>query len=387
VLDARFPTHGSSALRPASPAAGPEITVTWLRTVAELQAIEPAWRDLETSVRHRTPLSTFDYNIAWYRHYGGGFGGDPLVGVARRGSALVGVAPLVVRRRRVGRIPLTSVEFAAHEAYAGEFLVPDDRPHHAAFFLDALVRDVRFDVICLNDIDLRTARYGSLRDAIARGRLRVETSNHPNAMVDLSRGYDAYLRGRTAHFRHAVRRHGRRIEEAGPGAVEGVVLWRGVETLEETLARMIAITEASHKLNGARLADIHRGFLSEIGRRFAPRGELALPILTIGGRDAAFVMGMVERSCFYDITLSYDEAFAAFRPGTHLIQQLLHELADAGVHTFISHGAHEYKEHWASAFVPGTRLFLFAPGFRPTATRFVRFSLAPVWRRFGAGEP
>ena len=39
---------------------------------------------------------------------------------------------------------------------------------------------------------------------------------------------------------------------------------------------------------------------------------LAMPILAIGGRDAAFVFGLVERNCFYDITLAYDEGFAVF---------------------------------------------------------------------------
>ncbi len=56
---------------------------------------------------------------------------------------------------------------------------------------------------------------------------------------------------------------------------------------------------------------------------------LALPILAIGGRDAAFVFGLVERNCFYE------------------------------------------------------RVFLFAPGLRAAATRFIRFSLGSAWRRLG----
>jgi len=39
-------------------------------------------------------------------------------------------------------------------------------------------------------------------------------------------------------------------------------------------------------------------------------------------------------------------------------------------------------KHWASEFVPSKRVFLFAPGLRAAATRFIRFSLGSAWRRY-----
>jgi hypothetical protein len=50
----------------------------------------------------------------------------------------------------------------------------------------------------------------------------------------------------------------------------------------------------------------------------------------------------------------------------------------------VSHGAHDYKKHWATRFVPQTRLFLFAPNVRATATRFIRFELQPLLQRLRA---
>jgi hypothetical protein len=61
---------------------------------------------------------------------------------------------------------------------------------------------------------------------------------------------------------------------------------------------MIAVTEASHKLLGRRLADDHRAYLSELVARFGPRGMLSLSILSIDGLDAAYLFGLVERGCF-----------------------------------------------------------------------------------------
>ncbi|HEX7531399.1 MAG TPA: hypothetical protein VF333_09665, partial [Pyrinomonadaceae bacterium] len=75
-------------------------------------------------------------------------------------------------------------------------------------------------------------------------------------------------------------------------------------------------------------------------------------------------------------------------PGSFLMQKTLENLAAAGVHTVVSHGAHEYKKHWATAFVAQKRVFLFAPRMRAAAARFIRFSMAPLWRRLRpADEP
>jgi hypothetical protein len=141
----------------------------------------------------------------------------------------------------------------------------------------------------------------------------------------------------------------------------------------------VAITEASFKLGGARLADHHRAFLSEIVSRLSASRTLCLPILSIGGTDAAFILGMVERGVFYDITLAYAETFEKLSPGSFLMQHTLEALASCGIQMVVSHGAHEYKRHWATRFVPQKRIFVFRPGLRTAAARFIRFSLLPLW--------
>ena len=181
-------------------------------------------------------------------------------------------------------------------------------------------------------------------------------------------------------YRRNLNQKARKIEAAG-ARVDGVHLTTDAVRIEHAIERLIAINEASYKLNGQRLADNHRAFLADVVRRLNRHGTLSLPMLSIGGRDAAFMLGVIERGCFYDITLAYDESFAKLSPGAFLTQTVLDMLADEGVHTMVSHGAHEYKKHWATRFVPQQRVFLFAPNVRASATRFVRFRLHPLWQR------
>lgn len=363
------------------------LTVEWIRTVAQMEAIAEEWKALEVEVRHRTVQSTFDYLVTWYRNYQGIYGGDPLIGLARRRTGLVGVAPLVVRCGRVGRVPVTRVDFAAHDAHAGEFLLRDDHPEIIAAFLASLVGAVEFDMVCLNGLDPASDRFKTLQQAAARNRLAIQLTDHPYAVADLSRGYEAYCRAKSRNFRHIVKRQAQRILAAGRVVVGGVQLAAGLEGIEGCIARLFAITEASYKLEGCPLAPRHRNFLGELARRFGPRGMLNLSLLSVDDRDAAVIMGLVERGCYYDVTLAYAETFKELSPGAYLLQEVMRNLAAAGVHTMVSRGAHDYKKRWATAFLPSKRMFLFAPGLRSTAVRFIRFSLDPLWRHLGWPVP
>lgn len=362
------------------------LRIEWLRSSAGIEAMAAPWMALEARVHQRTHVSMFDFLAPWYRHYAGEYGGTPLVGLAWRGAALAGVAPLTLRRRTLGRIPVTRVDFAPNDSIAGEFLVEDDHPEVVAALLDSLMATSQFDVICLNGFDPASRQLLALRSAAARHRLAMQMEDHAFAVVDLRQGYETYRAALSSHYRRNLNQKARKIAAAG-FTVEGVQLAQGLDTLESCIPRMLAINEASYKLQGQRLADSHRGFLADVIRRFGARGMLSLPILSIGGKDAAFILGVVERGCFYDITLAYDESFAKLSPGAFLMQQALQHLATVGVHTVVSHGAHEYKQHWATAFIPQKRVFLFAPGPKGAATRFVRFGLQPLWTRLVTQRP
>ena len=97
------------------------VTVEWITRTGDIRTLAPDWRPLQSTVKNRTVFSSFDLLAAWYENYAGGYGGEPLIGLAGGGGRLFGVAPLVVRSGCLGKIPLTRVEFATHDAYSGGF--------------------------------------------------------------------------------------------------------------------------------------------------------------------------------------------------------------------------------------------------------------------------
>jgi CelD/BcsL family acetyltransferase involved in cellulose biosynthesis len=359
------------------------ITVRWSHGLDDIASLEQAWRALEASAATATPLASCDYLLPWYVHHAGQ-AGLPLVGSAWEGTELVGVAPLLVRPGRVGGIPVECVQFAAAGAEAGEFLLADGRPEIAGEFLDSLAGAVPFHVARFNLLDPESREFEALRQAAARRGLALETVSTSYATVDLRDGYDRYEARLSGKFRGNLRRRRKATEALGPIGVEGVHFEDDPAAIESAVARMFAISDESWKARrGGPMADHHRRFYREIARRFGARRQLALSILTVGGRDRAYMMGVAERGVYFDFTLSFDDAVRHLSPGILLTQEVLRRLSARGIGTFVSHGVHDYKLQFASAIVPRRRAFVFARRPRAALSRTLRFSLGPVWERLG----
>ena len=114
----------------------------------------------------------------------------------------------------LGKIPLTRVEFATHDAYSGEFLVEDDHPEIISAFLHSLAGETKFDLICLNGIEQGTPQFQAIGESAKRHRLAIEMTNHPNAIVDLSHGYNSYCQAMSRNFRRTLKRQAQQIGRA-----------------------------------------------------------------------------------------------------------------------------------------------------------------------------
>src|SRR2546422_2162875 len=223
------------------------ITVKWITRVADIEALANEWTAFESTVQDRTVFSTFGFLNAWYGNYAGDYGGEPLIGIARRGGRMVGMAPLVIRRGCLGKIPLTRVQFAMHDAYSGEFLVEDNHPETITTMLESLADSVKFDVASFNGIEPGTSRFRALEEAATGRRMAIEQTNHPNAIVDLKNGYEGYCLEMSRNFRRTLKRQAQRVTEAGKPTEDGGPLTSGVGHLESCNDRLVECREPSYK--------------------------------------------------------------------------------------------------------------------------------------------
>ncbi|MBI5197019.1 MAG: GNAT family N-acetyltransferase [Nitrospirae bacterium] len=356
--------------------------VVWLNDLADIERLEPEWRALESRVADRTVFATWNYLIPWYRHYGGIYG-EPLVGVARQGDDLVGIAALVMRRTTLGRVPVRQVDFAGYAGEAGEFLVADERPEVAGVLVGSLVESVPFDVVRIGNLAGGSAKLAAVEHAVKARGLPLHLEDYAYATVALKSGYDAYYRNMGRNFRRNLKRMAERVASVGQARINGARIGSEQPAIDRAVRRLFAIEAESWKeiKRGYPLAEHHRRFIQEIGERFGSSGRVDIPILTLDGSDVAFLMALVERGVYYDFTISFSEKFAEVSPGTYLMLLLLAELPQRGIHTVVSHGPHAYKKRWATAFVPVSNAYIFGRSLRARAGRFNRFVMAHLLGR------
>lgn len=362
------------------------LQVRWITDVREMELLDGPWRSLEASASERTVFSSIDYVLPWYRHYTGILG-EPMLGAVWRGRDLVAVAPLVRWNGTLGRIPVRRLDFTGHHWDAGELLIRDDAAGAVDCLVRALARLRGPDVTCINGLDPKSRLFTEVMRSVEAEGIRAVVTTYRYASVDLHSGYEAYCSEMSSNFRRNLKRHLERVQSAGPFRIERVLPETDAGSLDRTIDRMFAIANRSWKaaVSGP-MAEHHRRFYRESIQRFHARGIVDLAILVVSGRDAAFLLGLVERGRYYDFTISYDDAFEPLSPGTFIMQQVMATLPDSGVDTVVSHGDHPYKERWATAFPSLTRLFLFAKGPRATLSRWARFSLPqlrPSWLGHG----
>lgn len=362
----------------------PSPVIDWVTRLSDIEALEPEWKILEETIGRRAVFSTWDYVLPWYRAYAG-LEGEPFVGIVRSGGRVAGIAPFVIRRTTIGKVPVRRVDLAGYDGDGGEILLIEDRPELLDAILRSLARSGAADVACIDHLRRGTDLWEVLEDAAAQEDWRLETEPFWYATAELSAGYESYWRARSQNFRRQTKRHAEGLEAAGPVRLEGIRLGGDPALAPQALERMFAIVDASWKsrVRGRPMKQAHRVFYRELGARFAARGLLDVGILTIGGRDAAVSLTVAERGIGYSTLVGYDDAFQKLSPGTHLMQCVLRALAEAGIREFVSHGMYEYKRRWATACPTADRALVFFERPRAWLAHAVKYRVGPRLQHSG----
>lgn len=153
--------------------------------------------------------------------------------------------------------------------------------------------------------------------------------------------WDGYLRKRSANLRSTIKRMNKKFA-AEDGTLEVVT---SPELLEQAIAAFQEVYSSSWKI-----PEPYPDFVPSLIRRLAGNGMLRLGIARLRGKPIAAQLWIVgeDRASIYKV--AYDEAFAAFSPGTvltaHLLQYVIEHDRVKEVDFLI--GDDKYKQIWMS---------------------------------------
>jgi CelD/BcsL family acetyltransferase involved in cellulose biosynthesis len=371
-MERRGETPGRNGLR-----------IEWTTSLDEVRRLRQPWLELQERVSRRTVYCDHDWIVAWYEVYSGTKytdGGEALVGAAWDGRDLVGVAPLIRTRSRVARIPVRELLFAGFNLQAGEFIALDDRPEIPSEFLRSLERHGGWDLACFSGLQPEWEDVRRLHESARALRMPCEvTEDGPYATADLRDGYRPYIMKRSGHFRQNLKRYARKIEAAGGWKLDRLDSRADADVIDGYRRRILAIAQDGWRAQQRGLEEElnHFPFYDRVMQAFGSRGMLDVTILKIGAQDAAYCVGLVERHHYYHVLMGFLEALRGLSPGAFMLQEILKGFPEQKIVGMLSHGDYDYKRHWASEFVPQTRLLVFDRGWRGRLGHFAKFQLQP----------
>jgi CelD/BcsL family acetyltransferase involved in cellulose biosynthesis len=292
------------------------------------------WESLANRVG-APPWARPQWTSIWWQAFGSG---QLTVFYVRRGTTVVGVAPMVHGRRAVSS-PTN------YHSPGYTFVALDDAA--AVSLATAVVGRARPAVVSFLDSDGLTVR--SLVAEARRKRLPAltRTLEHPPC-VETVGDWATYESNRDSKLLRDLRRRERRLAE------EGASLF-SIESGESNLAELLAdcfATEAASWKGAAGTAmnstPATQFFYSEVARHAASRGELMLAFLRLSGKPIATQLSINFGDTVTVLKLGHDEAFSRFAPGKLLVRHVLRECFAGPTTCFDFSGhANPYKMEWA----------------------------------------
>jgi CelD/BcsL family acetyltransferase involved in cellulose biosynthesis len=312
-----------------------------IRSVSDIAAIAPAWRDL---ARAAGPALN---DPAWYEaaacclHQG-----SPLhILTAWDGETLVALAPLV--RSAAGGASRYEILGSRVLFEPSEVLVRDAGA--AAWIADELARLER--PVLLG----RVPAAGDFHDAFAaRARRRglLLTGGSSGApYIDLSGGWEAYHASLRTHTRSELRRRQRKLRTLGEVSVQFVL--PGEAEARALLQEGFEVELKSWKGRAGSAIlqrDDLRAFFLHYGLASARRGELHIAMLRLDGKAIATHIATVDGRAYRQLKIGYDEAYSIYSPGLQLLLETVRWSFERGLQTHELLGSEEaWSREWAAA--------------------------------------
>jgi CelD/BcsL family acetyltransferase involved in cellulose biosynthesis len=301
------PTHEWSELPPLAGASSVKATV--LRSLAELHALVPEWRELAASCDPSSIFQFPEWVVPWWEAFGAE--ADLVVLAVYDGARLAGVLPLMAspHDRRLGFIG------GQLNARNGMLAAPDGLPAAWVAALETLSR--------LEDwrsLEFTAAPDADVRACLAAGRLPASLLELvPSPVVHLPSTWEAYLERLPSKRR--PERFRRLRELAASHEVQSVCLTGDAITEQQLLdfhARRVEQWQESGRFEG--LFELQRDpafprFLVESGKALARLDHLVLTHLLVDGQPIASELCLRWGRTILDYLNTYERRFARFSPG------------------------------------------------------------------------
>lgn len=309
-----------------------------------LTTVLAAWASLHAVCPWATPFTSAAWAQAWWPCFARG--GEPFLLVVREGDEVIGLAPLIRRRRG----PVRMLEAIGMEPgdYWDVLAAPGRREEVARAVVGGLVERRRewdaWVLRCLPDgSPVEAALDGSPLSSVLWPRI-------PAPVIELPDSFDAYLKTLSSNRRQNLKRHLKRLdsgevtlrEVTDPADFERAV-WRW------QILRAQQWEAADRAINSAHLTQPFGTFMRRVAEALVPCGQAQVWEFLRDGEHVGSYLNFADDQAYHWYLGGFDPAHAKLGLGKIAIGHGIRESIAAGRARYdFGRGAEEYK-YWYGA--------------------------------------
>jgi len=358
--------------RPAGTDSGGDgaITVSCISSIEELQDLRGPWDALlrQSSANHL--FLSHDWVCTWWKHFGGNRRLFTLV--FRRDDRILGIAPMLLERRRRRGIPVRQIGLLLNGCAQQSGLI---FPAQRRDVFRAFVRHLQdcahqWDLVDFNGIpelsgdlpELEAATEGSTITAVRRWQfetLSLEYRGRP----------EVFMKSRTAHFRKRLKAAEKHLHELG-----AVVRRRydSPEELQSGFSRLLDVERRSWKLEGGTAILNQPGWLEfyrDVIGIFGRSAGCQIRVIEIDGSPVASILVIVYDGVVYALRIFIDQSLARASLGNLMMHFLMTDAWTPEIRAIDFDRRTPFISRWSNRSDVYHGVFLFHDGFYP---RFLR---------------
>jgi len=337
----------------------------------DFEKLGSEWNSLLANSHADTIYLRWEWAFSWWQVFPKGRG-ELFILVARVGDKLVGIAPIVISKKRLnGLLTVRQVEFLGAEFANGEyldFIVDRDMESEVldSMFNFLATRHKQWDILHLTDVPGESTTRKHLKNIANRLGYNFSASTRsicpylilPNTWETLEQRIKSSVK---KNFKYQLRRLNREFNvDIGYCQSEG--------ELERELSHFFDLHQRrwqDRNIEGSFTSREKRQFYIEIANQFFKSNHLRLYSLKLDGQPVAALFGFQYADKLFFQQSGFDPNFNKYSVGQVLLGYAIADSITDGLSEFdFLRGPEEYKYHWGAVNKQTLRLIISRPNLK-----------------------
>jgi CelD/BcsL family acetyltransferase involved in cellulose biosynthesis len=284
-----------------------------------------------------------------------------MVVLVRQHGQIVGIAPLMQKRGKIGAIPARQVALIGSDhRFKNSFILTRQDPAILKTVYNTVKEACKYDIFNLNMIPVQSRMHAAVRDFSDGSGIRCyETPDDTSPYIHIEHSWEDYLKTRSGRLRQKMNYVSRLFRKAGQ--YEVVRYQR--DAPDRALAELEHISRHSWKYRAGTAIiskEDNLRFFRCLTRTAAALGWLQFWVLKIEGKPVAFAYNLEYKGRTYALKIEFDERYRHLSPSEFLYTHAIKDSFQRGLKEYDWLGTIQpYKMKWTSLSRPHSRFLLF----------------------------